>query len=86
MCALFTGERAREPLEWPKRRQIIEGIAQGAKYLQELCERRIIHGDLKPGNILLDSDFSPKICDFGISKVLKPGADEDCTGIITGSR
>uniref|UniRef100_K3ZIH5 Protein kinase domain-containing protein n=1 Tax=Setaria italica TaxID=4555 RepID=K3ZIH5_SETIT len=78
--------KARESLEWPKRRQIIEGIAQGAKYLHQLCEPHIIHGDLKPGNILLDSDFIPKICDFGISKALKPGADEDCTGIVTGSR
>ncbi|TKW02284.1 hypothetical protein SEVIR_8G235400v4 [Setaria viridis] len=83
---IYEGERARESLEWPKRRQIIEGIAQGAKYLHQLCEPHIIHGDLKPGNILLDSDFKPKICDFGISKALKPGADEDCTGIVTGSR
>ncbi|CAL4990457.1 unnamed protein product [Urochloa decumbens] len=83
---IYDGVRAREALEWPKRRQIIKGIAQGAKYLHQLCEPRIIHGDLKPGNILLDSGFNPKICDFGISKALKPGADEDCTGIVTGSR
>jgi len=80
------GERSREALEWPKRHQIIKGIAQGAKYLHQQCEPCIIHGDLKPGNILLDSEFNPKICDFGTSKALKPGADEDCTGLITGSR
>ncbi|KAL6653663.1 hypothetical protein ACP70R_008587 [Stipagrostis hirtigluma subsp. patula] len=81
------GVRAREaPLDWPKHRQIVEGIAQGAMYLHKLCEPRIIHGDLKPGNILLDNDFNPKICDFGISRALNPGAVEDCTGIITGSR
>ncbi|CAN6373387.1 unnamed protein product [Urochloa humidicola] len=83
---IYDGVRAREELEWPKRRQIINGIAQGAKYLHQLCEPHIIHGDLKPGNILLDSDFNPKICDFGISKALEPGANEDCTGIVTGSR
>lgn len=80
------GARAMEALEWPRRRQIIEGIAQGAKYLHQLCEPRIIHGDLKPGNILLDSDFNPKICDFGISKELNSDADEDCSSIVTGSR
>ncbi|CAL4986097.1 unnamed protein product [Urochloa decumbens] len=83
---IYDGAKAREELEWPKRRQIIKGIAQGAKYLHQLCEPHIIHGDLKPGNILLDSNFNPKICDFGISKALEPGADEDCTGIVTGSR
>lgn len=64
----------------------LEGIAQGAVYLHKLCEPRIIHGDLKPGNILLDASLKPKICDFGISKALKADADKDCTGVVVGSR
>ncbi|XP_062188368.1 cysteine-rich receptor-like protein kinase 44 [Phragmites australis] len=81
------GERAMEaPLDWPKRCQIVEGIAQGALYLHKLCGPHIIHGDLKPGNILLDSDLNPNICDFGISRALRPGADVDCTGVVAGSR
>uniref|UniRef100_A0A0E0J589 Protein kinase domain-containing protein n=1 Tax=Oryza nivara TaxID=4536 RepID=A0A0E0J589_ORYNI len=81
------GERAtKEPLDWPKRSQIVRGIAQGAVYLHKLCEPRIIHGDLKPGNILLDASLKPKICDFGISKALKADADKDCTGVVVGSR
>ncbi|TVU39702.1 hypothetical protein EJB05_13135 [Eragrostis curvula] len=80
-------ERAKEaPLDWPMRCQIVKGIAQGTFYLHKLCEPRIIHGDLKPGNILLDSELNPKICDFGISKALRPGADIDCTGVVAGSR
>lgn len=83
----FTGERAtKEPLDWPKRSQIVRGIAQGAVYLHKLCEPRIIHGDLKPGNILLDASLKPKICDFGISKALKADADKDCTGVVVGSQ
>ncbi|CAN6180285.1 unnamed protein product [Urochloa humidicola] len=81
------GDRAiKSPLDWSKRCEIVQGIAQGALYLHKLCRPRIIHGDLKPGNILLDSDLSPKICDFGISTTLKPGADVDCTRIVAGSR
>ncbi|CAL5089761.1 unnamed protein product [Urochloa decumbens] len=81
------GDRAiKSPLDWPKRCQIVQGIAQGALYLHKLCRPRIIHGDLKRGNILLDSDLSPKICDFRISTTLKPGADVDCTRIVAGSR
>ena len=39
-------------------------ILQGLIYLKE---NRIIHGDLKPQNILLSSSNSPKLADFGIS-------------------
>ncbi|KAG2559177.1 hypothetical protein PVAP13_8NG295300 [Panicum virgatum] len=36
-----------------------------------LHEQGIAHLDLKPGNVLLDSDMNPKIIDFGISEVLR---------------
>ncbi|KAF2912046.1 cysteine-rich receptor-like protein kinase 34 isoform X2 [Oryza sativa Japonica Group] len=85
--SFITGERAEElPLDWSKRSQIVKGIADGAVYLHKQCEPRIIHGDLKPGNILLDAALKPKICDFGTSKALRPGQDMDCTGIVVGSR
>ncbi|OHS95522.1 hypothetical protein TRFO_38329 [Tritrichomonas foetus] len=40
-------------------------LACGMRYLHE---RRIIHGDLKSPNVLLDEDKLPKICDFGLSR------------------
>ena len=45
---------------------ILKGIAYGMNYLHSLS---IIHRDLKTDNILLDDNFYPKICDFGISFV-----------------
>ena len=44
---------------------IIIGICLGMRYLHSL---NISHRDLKPGNVLLDENFYPRICDFGQSK------------------
>ncbi|XP_039839281.1 receptor like protein kinase S.2-like isoform X2 [Panicum virgatum] len=49
------------PLNWPLRFHIIMGIAQGIVYLHEYCDFTIVHHDLKPSNVLLDSDMNPKI-------------------------
>ncbi|CAI0421061.1 unnamed protein product [Linum tenue] len=70
-------------LDWSKRVEIIQGITQGLVYLQEYSRLTIIHRDLKASNILLDSDFRPKISDFGIAKVFsKSGAEANTVRIV----
>jgi len=38
--------------------------------LRELWERRVVHRDLKPGNILVTPALEPRIVDLGIARVL----------------
>ncbi|KAG2598514.1 rust resistance kinase Lr10-like isoform X1 [Panicum virgatum] len=45
------------------------GIARGVEYLHQGCNKRILHFDIKPHNILLDYNFNPKISDFGLAKL-----------------
>ncbi|XP_044338229.1 rust resistance kinase Lr10-like isoform X7 [Triticum aestivum] len=52
-----------------KLNQIALGIARGIDYLHRGCDMQILHFDIKPHNILLDSDFTPKIADFGLAKL-----------------
>jgi serine/threonine protein kinase len=40
-------------------------------YLHHKCNPTIIHLDIKPGNILLDKDYTSKLADFGLAKILK---------------
>lgn len=63
-------------IEWGTCYQIIKGICMGLHYLHQ---QNIVHGDLKPANILLDDDMVPKIADFGQSRCF----DENQTRAIT---
>lgn len=53
---------------WKNRFNVILDIAKGIHYLHSL-DPPIIHGDIKPSNILLDRSFSAKIADFGLARL-----------------
>ncbi|VVA34528.1 PREDICTED: rust resistance kinase Lr10 [Prunus dulcis] len=56
-------------LGWDKLQDIALGIAKGIEYLHQGCDHRILHFDIKPHNILLDQNFTPKVSDFGLAKL-----------------
>jgi serine/threonine protein kinase len=68
-------------LEWNLRAQLALGVAKGLLYLHEECSTQIIHCDIKPQNILLDSNFTAKISDFGLAKLLRTNQTQTNTGI-----
>ncbi|XP_059631080.1 putative receptor protein kinase ZmPK1 [Cornus florida] len=60
-------------LDWKKRFEIALGTAKGLAYLHEECLEWVLHCDVKPHNILLDSNYQPKVADFGMSKLFNRG-------------
>ncbi|RLM61209.1 putative LRR receptor-like serine/threonine-protein kinase [Panicum miliaceum] len=75
--ALFGGSGL--SLDWPTRFEIILGIARGLTYLHEESSVRIVHRDIKASNVLLDTNLTPKISDFGLAKLF----DEKKTHVST---
>lgn len=46
-----------------QKQYILFGVFKGLAYLHE---QGVPHGNVKLSNIVLDKNFVPKICDFGI--------------------
>lgn len=58
------------PLSWENRFKIVLGTAKGLAHLHHSFRPPIVHYNLKPSNILLDDNFNPKICDYGLARLL----------------
>ncbi|KAA8531655.1 hypothetical protein F0562_006628 [Nyssa sinensis] len=54
-------------LPWEVRLKIGRGVARGLTYIHE---KKHVHGNLKPSNILLGADMEPKIGDFGLERLV----------------
>ena len=60
-------------MDWGRRVLIALGSARGLAYLHDLADPPIIHRDIKMPNILLDMNLTPKVADFGLSKLISDG-------------
>lgn len=55
------------PVPWEMRLRIAKGVARGLCYIHD---KKHVHGNLKPNNILLGVDMEPKIGDFGLERLV----------------
>ncbi|XP_057435021.1 probable LRR receptor-like serine/threonine-protein kinase At4g36180 [Lotus japonicus] len=59
-------------LNWPMRHLIALGIARGLSFLHSVP---IVHGDVKPQNVLFDADFEAHLSEFGLDRVTSPAVN-----------
>lgn len=72
-------------LPWLTRLKIALGAAKGLAFLHE-AKNPIICRDFKASNILLDSDFTPKLSDFGLAKDGPEGDDTHVSTRVMGTQ
>ncbi|VVA23828.1 PREDICTED: L-type lectin-domain [Prunus dulcis] len=57
-------------LDWRTRYKILTGLASALLYLHEECGNPVVHRDIKPDNVMLDSDFNAHLGDFGLARLM----------------
>ncbi|CAH9106797.1 unnamed protein product [Cuscuta europaea] len=68
-------------LDWERRFDIILDVAKALSFLHLECDPPVVHGDVKPSNVLLDSEFKPKLSDFGLSRFKAEEGWEEFGGV-----
>ncbi|XP_052193096.1 U-box domain-containing protein 33 isoform X2 [Diospyros lotus] len=58
------------PLSWQTRIRIATELCSVLIFLHSCNPYNVVHGDIKPANVLLDANYVSKLSDFGICRVI----------------
>ncbi|XP_010508094.1 PREDICTED: U-box domain-containing protein 33 [Camelina sativa] len=73
------------PLSWQNRVRIATEICAALVFLHSNKAHSLVHGDLKPANILLDSNLVSKLSDFGTCSLLHPSGSKSVRTDLTAT-
>nr|XP_043633261.1 receptor kinase-like protein Xa21 [Erigeron canadensis] len=72
-------------LDLLQRINILIDVACALDYLHNQCLPTVVHGDIKPSNILLDNDMVAHVGDFGLAKFLGTNFNQNNSSGIKGT-
>ena len=78
----LAGRMAQGRLDHATSLRYLRGIAAGLDYAHS---HGVVHRDVKPANVLITSDDTPVLADFGLAKLLQGSSLKSMTGVTTGT-
>jgi WD40 repeat protein/tRNA A-37 threonylcarbamoyl transferase component Bud32 len=70
------------PLPARRAAAYVEKIARAIHYAHQ---EGVLHRDIKPGNVIVDSNDEPRVTDFGLAKLLQSDSQQTLAGTIMGT-
>ena len=67
------------------RYKIILGLGSALHYLHRDWDQHVVHGDIKPRNIMLDSSYNAKLGDFRLARLGDHGTGPQTTDLVKGT-
>ncbi|XP_008798337.2 serine/threonine-protein kinase-like protein CR4 [Phoenix dactylifera] len=71
-----------EALNWGLRLRIAAGAARGLEHLHEGSAPSVVHGCIKPSNVMIEANFGARVCDYGLTFLMGPSERRGMLGYV----